>query len=39
LAREQTKCVWFTPEELSVLYGDSDLKDKFTAAFKKTKPS
>jgi superfamily II DNA or RNA helicase len=39
LAREQTKCVWFTPEELSVLYGDTDLKDKFTAAFKKTKPS
>jgi superfamily II DNA or RNA helicase len=39
LAREQTNCVWFTPEELSVLYGDPTLKDTFTAAFKKTKPS
>jgi len=31
--------VWFTPEELSVLYEDPDLRKRFTAEFKKTNPS
>ena len=39
LAREEHKCVWFTPEELSVLYEDPDLRKRFTAEFKKTNPS
>ena len=39
LAREETNCVWFTPEELSVLYGDPALSKRFTAEFKKTNPS
>jgi hypothetical protein len=38
LAREQTNCVWLTPQELSVLYGDPALKKRFTAEFKKTNP-
>jgi hypothetical protein len=39
LAREQRGCVWFTPEELSILYGDPALKKRFAAEFKKTNPS
>lgn len=39
LAREETNCVWFTPEELAVLYGDPELSKRFTAEFKKTNPS
>ena len=35
LAREENNCVWFTPEELSVLYGNAENKKAFTAAFKK----
>ena len=38
LAREQTNCVWLTPQELSVLYGDPALRKRFTAEFKKTNP-
>ena len=38
LAREQTNCVWLTPQELSVLYGDPVLRKRFTAEFKKTNP-
>lgn len=39
LAREQNGCVWFTPEELSVLYDDDALRKRFTAEFKKTNPT
>jgi hypothetical protein len=38
LAREETNCVWLTPQELSVLYGDPVLRKRFTAEFKKTNP-
>jgi hypothetical protein len=38
LAREQHNSVWFTPEELSILYGDPALRTRFTAEFKKTNP-
>jgi hypothetical protein len=38
LAREETNCVWLTPQELSVLYGDPALRKRFTAEFKKTNP-
>jgi len=37
LAREEHNCFWITPEELSVLYGDKELKDTFTKEFKKVK--
>lgn len=35
LAREETNCVWVTPEELSVLYENKKNKDAFTEAFRK----
>jgi hypothetical protein len=38
LAREQHECVWFTPEELSILYGDEARRKRFAAEFKKTNP-
>jgi hypothetical protein len=37
LGREEHNCFWITPEELSVLYEDKELKDTFTKEFKKTK--
>ena len=37
LAREEHNCVWFTPEEISVLYGDKELRNEFTKEFKKGK--
>jgi hypothetical protein len=39
LAREETNCVWLTPQELSILYGDPTLKARMTVAFKKTNRS
>jgi hypothetical protein len=39
LAREQHGCVWFTPEERSVLYDDPTLRKRFAAEFKKTNPA
>jgi hypothetical protein len=39
LAREQQGCVWFTPEELKVLYDTPTLRKQFTAEFKKTNPA
>jgi superfamily II DNA or RNA helicase len=38
LAREEHACAWFTPEEMSVLYGP-DLSKRFATEFKKTNPS
>jgi hypothetical protein len=38
LAREQHECVWFTPEELSILYDDEARRKRFAAEFKKTNP-
>ena len=38
LAREQQGCVWFTPEELSILYDDEPRRKRFAAEFKKTNP-
>lgn len=35
LAREEHNCVWITPEELSVLYKDDEVREAFTAEFKK----
>jgi hypothetical protein len=37
LGREEHNCFWITPEELSVLYEDKELKDTFTKEFKKAK--
>lgn len=37
LGREEHNCFWITPEELSVLYGDKELRELFTTEFKKTK--
>lgn len=34
LCREEHNCVWVTPEELSVLFENKELKDTFTKAFK-----
>jgi len=34
LAREEHKCFWVTPEELSVLYDNKTNKDAFTKEFK-----
>jgi hypothetical protein len=39
LAREQHACVWFTPEEFSVLYDDPEVSKRIVAEFKKTKSS
>jgi hypothetical protein len=39
LAREQHACIWFTPEEFSVLYDDPEVSKRIVAEFKKTKPS
>ena len=39
LAREQHECVWFTPEELSILYDDEARRKRFAAEFKKTNPA
>ncbi len=36
-AREEHNCVWFTPEELSVLYTTDELREAFTKEFKKAK--
>lgn len=35
LAREEHNCIWITPEELSVLYKDDEVRQTFTAEFKK----
>lgn len=35
LCREEHNCIWITPEELSVLFEDEELKTEFTKAFKK----
>lgn len=35
LMREQHNCVWFTPEELSVIYDNPENKAKFTKEFRK----
>jgi hypothetical protein len=34
LAREEHNGVWFTPEELDVLYNNKSARDRFTAVFK-----
>lgn len=35
LCREEHNCFWLTPEELSVLFENAELKAEFTKAFKK----
>jgi hypothetical protein len=35
LCREEYRCVWVTPEELSVLFENTDNKAAFTEAFRK----
>jgi hypothetical protein len=34
LAREETNCIWLTPEELSVLYDNPSNEKAFRAKFK-----
>jgi hypothetical protein len=35
LCREEHNCFWVTPEELSILYENAEMKNEFTKAFKK----
>ena len=35
LSREENNCVWYTPEQLSVLYDNAENKKQFTEAFRK----